>query len=1077
MVLGLLLAAVPTLSAQASTEQASTIRLHMKGNQNKLELLSTSRVERRWRGAPLEAPPEFFVHVVDGNGRTLDRVPFSLPGPRRAAWVKGLGPVSDPNHERLVLIDVPDHGAAMAEIRLERELPDQVVRLGSVSTAEIRDHAQGSTPQAVTVRNAWISGPSANRFDICVLAAGYLASEEAQFDADVADFVQSLFQHEPFRHYRGYINVRSVFRSSNAHACLSPQQEINYGISFVNDNYQACGRIDWNNGQPANIPAANADAALAGFDPGGVIVFVHSWAIPNQIIYAGLGVFQSIAIATTNRVARPSPFVSSLRFPALAVHELGHSIGRLADEVVAPNLSCPGRPLPETPPATDFAEYNVTRFDDRRRWQYLWSQLPAQLQRGGMGCDGTETPGTGSCVLGNFCGVDFLTVPWSVYHARISCMMNLLDADFCPPCAEELTLQLNANIDPVDSPVPESTAVTILVGDQIDFSWQDRTAGASKSARWFVNGNLVTTAAPATTFARTGAQLGVGRHTIRVDVTDSTITGSIAGQFLVGLNRRGNLDGSRTWTVDVVTSLPPGSTLLSFPGMQGGYNSQLGRDVAVIGDWNKDGTPDIGVTSGAGVHAASGKTGAQLYLAPLSGSYIPHVGGVRDVDSFGNDWLLHAEERPFTPIKAYRHNYGQIGQWMPGNQPRELVPLGDITGDNIGDFASCSPDSIDTFSGAVTIGSGGLIYQLPAILPASWVVSRGDHRDGRAMQSLGYDDFNGNQRPDGDINGDGKAEFVTVAEDPHPGIRRFVRVYSVANPPFQLWEVEVEAIEHHWVATVGDIDQDGISDFLLASPTLSGNAGRVQVRSGYDGSVLRTHPGAFAGSKTGRGIAGIGDVDLDGRPDYAIARFGAANTELVEIRSGATGNILSTVAPAGVSNGFFGQGKAMASIGDINSDGIPDLAIGNGGEGNAGRVRVVSPVPATLTSPQTTISAANGGSQTFNIDMPDNFAGFGYIMAASLSGTAIPGIPYHSVRLPIVPDFLFTLGIEQSPFYTNPVGTLAAGTATATASVNVPSSLSPVLLGLRMHHIALFFDPANPATVVEVTNAVYADFN
>ena len=48
-------------------------------------------------------PAEFFVHVVDGQGKTLDRVPFSLPGARRSTWVRGVGPLSDPNRQHLAL--------------------------------------------------------------------------------------------------------------------------------------------------------------------------------------------------------------------------------------------------------------------------------------------------------------------------------------------------------------------------------------------------------------------------------------------------------------------------------------------------------------------------------------------------------------------------------------------------------------------------------------------------------------------------------------------------------------------------------------------------------------------------------------------------------------------------------------------------------------------------------------------------------------------------------------------------------------------------------------------------------------
>ena len=70
---------------------------------------------------------------------------------------------------------------------------------------------------------------------------------------------------------------------------------------------------------------------------------------------------------------------------------------------------------------------------------------------------------------------------------------------------------------------------------------------------------------------------------------------------------------------------------------------------------------------------------------------------------------------------------------------------------------------------------------------------------------------------------------------------------------------------------------------------------------------------------------------------------------------------------------------------------------------------------------------------------------------------------------------LTTLGLEQSFIYTNPIGTLSANTATATLSMNLPAPIAAAVLGRRIHHVALIFDPANPTVGPEVTNAVWVD--
>jgi len=158
------------------------------------------------------------------------------------------------------------------------------------------------------------------------------------------------------------------------------------------------------------------------------------------------------------------------------------------------------------------------------------------------------------------------------------------------------------------------------------------------------------------------------------------------------------------------------------------------------------------------------------------------------------------------------------------------------------------------------------------------------------------------------------------------------------------------------VAEVGDVDGDGVPDLLVGASgkTADGieEAGRAYLFSGTDGSLIQTFtsPGSI---RSGRGyfdeVAGIGDVDGDNVPDLLVGatdetadrKNGAGRVYLF---SGADGSLIRTfTSPNAEEYGEFGE--ALAEVGDINGDNVPDLLIGVSnetvdGKHNAGRTGV-----------------------------------------------------------------------------------------------------------------------------------------
>lgn len=151
-----------------------------------------------------------------------------------------------------------------------------------------------------------------------------------------------------------------------------------------------------------------------------------------------------------------------------------------------------------------------------------------------------------------------------------------------------------------------------------------------------------------------------------------------------------------------------------------------------------------------------------------------------------------------------------------------------------------------------------------------------------------------------------------------------------------------------WVsAPLPDLDGDGAPDLVVGSPfhaSGGANAGRIYVFSGRSGLELFHADGGAAGERLGHSVRPAGDLDRDGIEDILAGGRGATLVAgAARVFSGATGAPLLTIRIGATSDGF---GYAVANLGDVNEDGIPDLAVGAPFEdslGNdAGRVFVVS---------------------------------------------------------------------------------------------------------------------------------------
>lgn len=202
---------------------------------------------------------------------------------------------------------------------------------------------------------------------------------------------------------------------------------------------------------------------------------------------------------------------------------------------------------------------------------------------------------------------------------------------------------------------------------------------------------------------------------------------------------------------------------------------------------------------------------------------------------------------------------------------------------------------------------------------------------------------------------------------------------------------------------VGDLNLDGHADFALGLPADDrggANAGAMvivggaAVRRGDIGDLSHVWIGIDPGDAAGASVAGVGDHTGDGYPDILVGATGVVNEGVAQ--SGAvylvpgphTGGPLS-VATATIEGDGEWLGTWVSSVGDLDGDGIEEVAVGaqtdsRGGD-SAGAVHVFrGPLVGRLTLDDAAASFLGPGR---NAIIGDAFAGPG-----DMDGDGVPDL-------------------------------------------------------------------------------------
>lgn len=234
----------------------------------------------------------------------------------------------------------------------------------------------------------------------------------------------------------------------------------------------------------------------------------------------------------------------------------------------------------------------------------------------------------------------------------------------------------------------------------------------------------------------------------------------------------------------------------------------------------------------------------------------------------------------------------------------EVQVVGDLDSDGVRDVAIIrrAPDGGLYQLDVLSVRSGQLVLQLPHgpdviyqyCLPCDDV--DGDGRDDIAVYEYRW------------ISGAWTSRFVVYG-----GVSGFAAVILPATAT-------------DFLVAVTDVNGDGKGDYIMTDPywslgTLWG-LGRVTILDGVTLQTIRTHQGTYQFQGL-RAIRLVGDMDGDGIPDYLLFDSGMqASPVLYRIIAGASGAQIGSFPKLS-----YSWGLSLRDIGDWNGDGYDDLAL------------------------------------------------------------------------------------------------------------------------------------------------------
>lgn len=364
-------------------------------------------------------------------------------------------------------------------------------------------------PETVALRealaNRTLARGVANKIDVVFVGDGYTAAEQGLFQSDVDAIEAGMFVYEPFITYRPFFRVQRV-------EVISPESGVdNDPTQGINRN-TALDMAFWCGGtERALCVSVNKALNAAG---NGVSTDVDQVvAIANTTKYGGVGYPSSNLATSSGRNSSATQIV---------IHELGHSLGNLADEY---SYGGPANYTGGEPGTANLSVFNATQMAAQSRKWYRW----LGVSRTGFDGPVNTSEGGGYSETG-------------IYRPSNNSMMRNLARPFNLPGAEALIAEFYREVSPIEIATPTDAVIT---GADTVFVQPVQPNGHSLEIFWELDGQPLVSATGQThlDLAALGLDDGVERE-LRVTVIDPT--DMVRSQII----RDGLLTQRLTWTIN-----------------------------------------------------------------------------------------------------------------------------------------------------------------------------------------------------------------------------------------------------------------------------------------------------------------------------------------------------------------------------------------------------------------------------------------------------------------------------------------------------------------------------------------------